>query len=210
MSEVRADGTGAGPAGERRVVWWVLFGLVIAWSTYLYFAGPRAGTGDLAAPRLGAPMPPRRADYRWTLAGLDGRPVELGRYRGKALFLNVWATWCPPCVAEMPSIDGLAANPRLKDVAFVCVAADDAESVRRFVERRKLKVPVLVAADPPPEPFDSEAIPATFIIAPDGTIVAEEVGASRWDDPSVVDLLESLARSAAPPPRHGEGGDPAR
>jgi thiol-disulfide isomerase/thioredoxin len=179
---------------DRRVVWGVLIALVAAWSLYLAFLAPRVGSGPLPEAPLRPPAYPKRAEYRWTLRDLEGNPVELGDYRGRTVFLNLWATWCPPCVAEMPSIENLAANARLKDVAFLCVAvSDEPPAVRGFVESRGLSVPVLLAEDAIPEPFLTEGIPATFIIAPDGRVVVERVGSARWDAPRVVDLLESLA-----------------
>jgi len=93
----------------------------------------------LAPPRFAGSSTGGRADYSWPVTDLDGRPVDLGRYRGKAVFLNVWATWCGPCVAEMPSIARLAADPRLKDVAFVGISVDDdAAPVRRFLKEHGL------------------------------------------------------------------------
>lgn len=183
---------------ERRLVWWILFGLVLAWCTFLYFFGPSTRTIDIQPPGLKTPLDPREADYRWTLATLDGQDVEFSRYRGKPVFLNLWASWCPPCVAEIPSIESLAANSRLKGVEFVCVAVGDTpEAVQAFVKRQQMKVPVLLAVDPPPGVFSTDGIPATFLIAPDGRIVSWEVGAAQWDDPAVVDFLETLAKSSA-------------
>jgi thiol-disulfide isomerase/thioredoxin len=181
---------------DRRVLWGIIFALVAAWSAYLIVFGPKAGSGPLPAAALRPPFGPKRAEFRWTLLNLEGRPVELSNYRGRTIFLNIWATWCPPCVAEMPSIESLAANARLKDVAFLCVAADEPGAVRAFVERRKLTTPVLVAGENIPEPFLTEGIPATFIIAPDGRVVVEQVGAAQWDAPKVVDYLESLTSQA--------------
>ena len=76
------------------------------------------------------------ADYNWSLQDLNEQPVKFTRFQGKTVFLNIWATWCGPCVGEMPSIARLAANPRLKgkNIEFVCVSIDDsAETARRFV-----------------------------------------------------------------------------
>jgi thiol-disulfide isomerase/thioredoxin len=112
------------------------------------------------------------------------------------VFLNLWATWCPPCVAELPSIANLVRNARLKDVAFVCVTDEDAETVRQFLDRKQLNIPVLLTDDPPPPVFQTEGIPATFMIDPSGQVVLAEVGSAQWDDPSVVDRLEKLAQSA--------------
>lgn len=186
--------------GQRRI-WLILLGLVIAWSTYLYFFGPAGGLGDLPAPALRAPMVPTQADFQWSLATLDGQPFEFSQLRGQPIFLNLWASWCPPCVAEMPSIEALAANPKLKGVQFACVAVGDStEAVQAFVDRHKLKVPVFEALEPPPGPFLTEGIPATFVIDAEGRIVSQEVGSAQWDHPSAVDFLESLVKTSTESP----------
>ena len=99
-------------------------------------------------------------------------------------------------MAELPAIATLAANPRLKDVAFVCVSTDESpEVLRRFVRDKKWPMTVLRSTELP-DVFLTDGIPATFLIAPDGRIAASEVGAARWDDPSVVEFLERLASPA--------------
>jgi thiol-disulfide isomerase/thioredoxin len=190
------------PDRRRHLTWFlIVLALVVAWSVFLIVFGPRPGGVALGTPRLGMASPPRPADFSWALRDLDDRPVDFARFRGRAIFLNIWATWCPPCVAELPSIASLADDPRLKDVAFVCVSTDDsAEAVRRFLQGKNWSMTILRATDLPAS-FATDAIPATFLIAPDGTIVVSEVGGAQWDDPKVVDLLERLARgkpSAAP------------
>src|SRR5690242_19194058 len=112
--------TAAKPDSGR--IWWILaFAFVSAWCLYLYFFGPTAPR-DGAAPVLEGTALSKPADYDWDLSDLDGRPVSFAQYRGKAVFLNIWATWCPPCVAELPSIARLARSARPGRVAFVCVA----------------------------------------------------------------------------------------
>ncbi len=132
------------------------------------------------------------ADYGWKLLDLNDAPVDFARFKGKTVFLNIWATWCPPCVREMPSIARLAANPRLKDVAFLCVSTDDsAATVREFLRDKDWKMTVLRATEVPP-PYATDGIPATFIITADGRVVFAEVGAAEWDSPENVDRLERL------------------
>src|SRR5262249_8597996 len=131
---------------------------------------------------------------------LDGAPVEFSRFKGKAVFLNVWATSCGPCVREMPAIARLAADPRLEGVAFVCVSTDEeAAPVKQFLAERGRGWPLTVvrATDLPPV-FATEGIPATFLIAPDGRVAASQEGAARWDDPKVVEFLLRL--------KNGPGG----
>jgi thiol-disulfide isomerase/thioredoxin len=175
--------------------WWIVgLALVAAWCVYLYFFGPgrRHRAPELEGTELSKP-----ADYGWSLYDLDGRAVPFERYRNKTVFLNVWATWCPPCVGELPSIARLARNPRLTNVAFVCASVDDdAVSVRRFLRGKDWPM-IFLHAPALPNAFMTEGIPATFLIAPDGRIAASALGGAEWDDPTVVDFL---ARLAAPKP----------
>src|SRR5690242_6152553 len=89
----------------------VVAALVVAWCVFLAFFGPGRGGG--AEPSL-APSS-MLADYNWRLRDIDGNPVDFSLFKGKAVFLNIWATWCPPCVQELPSIAKLSQNPDLKD-----------------------------------------------------------------------------------------------
>jgi thiol-disulfide isomerase/thioredoxin len=147
----------------------------------------------------------------WNLVDLEGRPVSLASFRGKPVFLNIWATWCPPCVAEMPSIEALAGKAQLAGVQFACVSVEgteETERVRKFAAERKMSVPIYVTDAPPPPAFRSEGIPATYILNADGEVVASQIGASKWDDPRVVELLETLARKAASPAEPAAEGAP--
>ena len=180
--------TETNPGTPDRTWVYVALAFVAFWGVYLVFFAP----GGL---RLEAEKPAgsRPADYSWTLYDLDDAPVEFSRFRGKTVFLNVWATWCPPCVQEMPSIAKLASNPNLKDVAFVCVSVDDSSAtVKRFLAGKSWPMTVLRAQNTPAA-FSTQGIPATFLIAPDGRIARSEVGSADWDDPKVISMLEGLA-----------------
>ena len=178
---------------------WLYVALVFIgfWIVYLSFFAPRRRQ---PLEGLGIDQP---AAYNWTLEDLDEQQVSFSRFQGKAVFLNVWATWCPPCVREMPSIARLAAKDHFKDknIAFVCVSVDDAtETVRRFVRDKNWPMTVLHAhkgALPPV--YQTDGIPATFIISPAGRIVAAEVGSTDWDRPDVVAFLEKTAAMSASP-----------
>lgn len=138
-----------------------------------------------------------QADYSWKVEDLNGQPVDLATYKGRPVFLNVWATWCGPCLQEMPSIAKLAANPKLKDVAFLCVSVDDNVSAPKgFPERKGWPMTVLHASGPAPKAFATDGIPATFVIGRDGRIARKQIGSLDWDDPKVIGLLESLASGA--------------
>lgn len=173
--------------------WLYIVGVfVIFWTLYLIFFGPRHRA---VLEDSGMSQP---AVYDWSLLDLDDRPVPFSRFQGKAVFMNVWATWCGPCVQEMPSIARLAEDPRLrgKNIEFVCVSTDDSSvQVRRFLAGRNWTMTFL-RAEMLPTVFQSEGIPTTFLIGADGRIAACEVGAVDWHEPRVVSFLEKLA---APP-----------
>jgi thiol-disulfide isomerase/thioredoxin len=176
-------------------IWWILaFVFVLAWFVGLRFFGPTPPRQSLA-PVLEGTALSKPADYDWVLSDLDGSPVGFDRYRGKTVFLNVWATWCPPCLRELPSIARLARSSRLERVAFVCVAVDDDRAaVRRFLRGKDWPMTFLhTRSTPPAFSASAGAIPATFLIAPDGSIAASGIGEATWDDPSVVAFLERLA-----------------
>lgn len=166
---------------------------VALWVGYLAFFGPRAPKPSLEGSGLG-----EKASYDWPLVDLQDRPVDFARFKGRPVFLNVWATWCPPCVREMPSIARLAEDPRLagKGIAFVCVSVDDeTATVRDFVKGESWKMEFFRSLKVPPV-FFTEGIPATFIIAPDGRIDVSQVGAAEWHGAEVVARLEKLAAQA--------------
>ena len=183
MTEARnADPRFADSPGKGSALLWI--GLALAF------------VASFLAIRYSAPAKPGGGvDYSWTPTDLVGKPTPLSSFKGRPIFLNIWATWCGPCTREMPSIARLASNPSLVGkVDFICVATDESiETVRRFVAEAKLPMTILHDPGRPPPTFRTEGIPATFLIAPDGRIVRVAVGSEDWDRPEVVKLLQELA-----------------
>lgn len=137
-------------------------------------------------------------DPDWTLRTLDGEEVQAGRFRGQPMFLNLWATWCLPCVMEMPGIARLSESLRHDGVVFVFVSEEDPEVVRRFVEDRDPGLPVYLIADEVPDALRSEAIPLTLIVDRQGTIVFRHAGAADWDHEGSRSFLRTLAGGPTP------------
>ncbi len=184
------------PSGTRK---WlaIVLAAVTCWVIFLMTAGDFLKVGQMTPPALEVLEVPRPAEFRWELEDLDGQPVDFARYKGRPILLNLWATWCGPCLQEMPSIARLAASKDLegRDVAFVCVSTDEsAEALRRFMKGKDWPMTVLRAKEVPPA-YQTQGIPATFLISPDGRIAAAEIGAAQWDDPSVAYFLQKLARA---------------
>ena len=132
-----------------------------------------------------------QTDYDWSVRTSDGDAVPFSEFRGKTVFLNVWATWCPPCVMEMPNIERLYRSVDPSEVAIVLVSKESEEVVRAFLEREPRDLPLYVT-DELPAVFDSTSVPITFVLDPGGTIVFKHTGAMRWDDPATVTFLNDL------------------
>jgi thiol-disulfide isomerase/thioredoxin len=119
--------------------------------------------------------------------GLDGTPHSLAEQRGHVLVLNLWATWCGPCKAEMPLLDSLAKEYAARGVAFVAVSVDDAKSqpkISAFVNQLKLEMPVWKGAntDELQQWSGDGIVPATLILDEQGMIVARLIGQARANE----------------------------
>jgi len=174
------------------VVGFIAFPLLLWGGLYLYFHFAFSGADAARGGGLEPPELPVETSVNldWTVQSLDGAEVNLGDYaRGKTLFLNFWATWCSPCVAELPSIEKLYSQFG-GEVAFVCVAQEQADMLKKFLAGKNYSFPVFVAGTNPPEALNTTAIPATFIISPEGRILLKHMGGADWAHESVVAFLK--------------------
>jgi thiol-disulfide isomerase/thioredoxin len=139
------------------------------------------------------PLPAVSWDFAMELHDLSGGPVAATEFVGKVLILNFWATWCAPCVAEMPNLLRLHAATSDVGVNMACVSRESRETVAKFLEKRGLSAPVYLLAGDLPECFKTRGIPATFILDKRGMIALRHVGAASWDDASVIAFVRGLA-----------------
>ncbi len=135
-----------------------------------------------------------RTDYGWPLTAVKNeKAIRLKEFRGKTVFINFWATWCPPCVAEMPSIQKLYDAYRDDEsVAFVLISSEERGKLLKFMQDKGYDYPVYQNLFKVPASLPVEQLPTTYIIAPDGKIVLKETGASDWNTDKVHQLLNSL------------------
>ena len=138
-------------------------------------------------------LPSGSWDFALTVTSLGGDPTDFAQFSGRVLILNLWATRCAPCVAEMPSLVRLLDATSDLDVTLACVTREPIEVVRKFAEKQGLEAPIYLLEGEPPECFASRAIPATFILDKSGKIAMRHTGAAAWDDPSVVSFVRGLA-----------------
>ena len=133
----------------------------------------------------------------FTFSDLDGRQVSLSDFRGKVVLVNIWATWCPPCRDEMPSMQKL--YERFKgehfEILAVSIDADGREAVAPFMQQMNLTFPALLD---PEEKIRSlyaiTGVPESFIIDRNGILVQKVIGPRDWAAPKVFSFFENLLR----------------
>jgi thiol-disulfide isomerase/thioredoxin len=129
--------------------------------------------------------------YQWKLTDLENRSFDFENQRGRVILVNFWATWCPPCVAEMPSMQDLY-NDYGDKVTFMFVTSDDRQKVENFLKRKNLDLPVYYPASETPETLKSKLLPTTYIINKEGKIVVAETGAADWNSSKTRTLIDGL------------------
>jgi thiol-disulfide isomerase/thioredoxin len=127
----------------------------------------------------------------WVLYDLQGNKTFFEALNDKPVFVNIWATWCPPCIAELPSIQELYEDYGDK-VSFILITNEDIDKVKKFAaDHQYNELPFYLSSTIPPN-FSTNSIPATFIISRDGRVVVRKKGAARWNSGTSRDLLDKL------------------
>ncbi len=132
-----------------------------------------------------------KTDYEWQLTAMDGTDTSLLRHKDKVLFINVWATWCKPCIAEMSEIQALHDSLMAHNISFLVISEEDRNTVRSFVQQQGYTFPVYVT-ERVPQVFESRGIPASFVVDRQGLIVLRKIGAGQWDTDTCRGFLRSL------------------
>ncbi|MEW6739417.1 MAG: peroxiredoxin family protein [Nitrospirota bacterium] len=131
----------------------------------------------------------------FTLNDINGKKVNLSEFRGKAVLLNFWATWCGPCRAEMPSLNNLYNEYKDKGLVVLAVSVDASEKpVKSFARELKLTFPVLMDKDKAVS-FDEYAVlglPTTFLIDRNGVVIEKIMGEREWDSPQMKEKILKL------------------
>ena len=131
--------------------------------------------------------------FNWNLVSISGESMDFKSLEGKVILLNFWATWCPPCVAEMPGMQELY-NDYGNRVEFVFIARDDHERVVKFLEKKNLDLPIYYERSAPPEELSTSSLPTTYVIDSQGMIRVDKVGATDWNSKKVRALLDGLIK----------------
>jgi peroxiredoxin len=130
----------------------------------------------------------------FTLKDLNGKETKLEDQRGKIVFLNFWATWCPPCRDEMPSMEKLYTKFRDRDFAMLAVDLQEgAKKVRAFKEKFKLNFPILLDSDGSVGvEYGAFSIPTTYLIDREGYVIGGALGARDWASKEAFELFDHL------------------
>ncbi len=129
----------------------------------------------------------------WELKSDSNTILDFNDTEGKVVFINFWATWCPPCIAEMPTLQALYDDYNDK-VVFLFVTNDDFETVNKFKLKKEFNFEVFQPISEPPQTLITSSIPRTFIIDKSGAIVVDESGAIDWNSKKVRNQLDELLK----------------
>ena len=155
---------------------------------YGFLTRESVDSGD-TAPRIGKPL----ADF--TLPDLQGHAVQLAALRGKVVFVNVWATWCPPCVEEMPTIQQLYERLHGRGLEILAVSLDalGAQVVAPFMQSHRLSFPTLLdTKNLVQRLYRTTGVPESFIVDKRGILVDKVVGPRDWAHPQLLAQFERL------------------
>ena len=172
------------------LIFLVLIGSISLFSLYFIFFG-----SDRPAPKVDDRSQGPIAAQDFGLPNLRGDYVKLSDYRGKVVFLNIWATWCPPCREEMPSMESL--YQRLKgrnfEILAVSIDQDGEKAVRPFVAKYGLTFPVLLDPDRKTyRLYGLTGVPETFIVDKSGIVIHRIIGSQNWMKKEWLDFFDRI------------------
>jgi len=126
----------------------------------------------------------------------DGTIITTAALKGKVIFINFWATWCPPCLAELPSIQNLY-NQYKTDTSIVFILADADNNIvesKRFLSKRSLDLPVYGVATQPDSTLYSGSLPTTIMLDPEGLVILNHAGIGKYDTEKMFQLINQHLR----------------
>ena len=133
-----------------------------------------------------------KIDYNWEFFTLSGKSVKTTDFKGKVIFINFWATWCRPCVIEMPGLQILYDKLKKENVEFLFISNEEKNRVKNFIEQNNYTMPIYIKGEKIPKAIEYRGIPSIFIVNKDGTIVFKHTGSANWSDKSCVDFIKKL------------------
>ena len=129
--------------------------------------------------------------YDWDLQGVNTENLDFETTKGEVVLVNFWATWCPPCIAEMPSMQKL--YDRYKDKAHFVFVSNEVDSVlHKFMRTKEYDFPIYRAISNTPPLLYGKSLPTTYLLDKKGALVINKVGAADWDSDTVHKTIDKL------------------
>lgn len=153
-------------------------------------------SGTFANLSVSAETTANRFNYDFIIKDLEGNKINFTAYKGQVVFLNLWATWCGPCRAEMPGIQGLYNKLKNENIRFVMLSIDQEghqPKVKKYITDKQFTFPVFMPSGPLTPQLTVPSIPTTFIINKQGMVVQKITGTTNFDTPKFKKYLEELA-----------------
>jgi thiol-disulfide isomerase/thioredoxin len=134
---------------------------------------------------------PKPLIERFAFEDLDGNKVELAEMKGKRVFINFWATWCKPCIQELPSIEKAYDQLKESDVLFIIASDESIEKIKKFSALKSYHYP-LIHSTASVFDLDIQALPTTILIDETGEIILNEIGARDWGTDENIALIKGV------------------
>ncbi len=176
------------------IFWLLLILLIIPPSRKVIATGVNQVILHIRKPGLSSSTEPVKLsdqDYHFMLSDTEGKVFTLADFKGEVILLNLWATWCPPCLAELPGLEELYESYGDR-VHFLLVTNQSKDEVVPFIEKRALNAPVFFQHAQLPSTLQASSIPTTYIISRDGKIAGRFTGAMDWNSGRTRKMLDEL------------------
>jgi thiol-disulfide isomerase/thioredoxin len=146
-------------------------------------------TGLLGNIEKNIEIPISEENWNWKLFNEEGKQVFLSDFKGQKIFINAWATWCPPCNAEMPFIIELMKET--PDVNYLFVTTEKPKKVKAHLNKKEWDIPTYYRSTLTTKELSFSSLPTTFIIDETGTLIHKSEGMKKWNTPAVIYLLNN-------------------
>ncbi len=130
-------------------------------------------------------------NYNWTLENTSRERIDFSEFEGEVIIINYWATWCPPCIAEMPSFQDLYEDYQAK-VAFFFISGEQHSTTTNFLNKKALNLPSYRMLSADPKPLGGYTLPTTYVIDKNGGIVINKTGTADWNSQKFRNTLDRL------------------
>ncbi len=124
------------------------------------------------------------------LKEMSEHSIDLSQYKGKTVFINFWATWCKPCIQEMPTIEKAQEKLKNQNVIFLLASNEEPDQIEKFIKKHSYGFHYVHLENL--EELKIQALPTTYIFNPEGKLKFSETGFRIWDDPSNIELITKI------------------